>query len=362
MENRRETPDDLIDHPEAAALRALGLYFDLRPGEESRYDERSLRLAREDMAHHVKRLVQAELAGGDAALRDYLSWLKVLFRGLSISDDQVADSLRCAARAAAESLREPAASDVLGLGDRAADLYARLDAEAGRYGGPGPAPGTTVHAYVRTLVDGRRDLARKVVDAELDRGVSVRDLYLDLFQPAQREIGRLWHTREISVAQEHFATAATQYLMSELYPRLVSQSRPNGRLLVAAAAQGELHEIGIRMVADFFQAEGWDTRYFGANLPADSLLSEVDRLKPDLVALSATLPENVRWISRFVESLRSRGPRRPAVLVGGLPFLVSEGLWRQVGADATGSDCREAVDVGTRLAAEREGRGGRDRP
>jgi len=344
--------EDLLEDPVGAAGDALDRLFILRPDLRTRYDEGNLRRAREDMAHHVRKQAQAAFSGGDASLRDYLSWLKVLFRGLRIPDDLIEDSLRCAGQAAAAVLKEPDSSAILGWADQAAAVYARLDTEAGRYGGPGPAPGTPVHAYVRILVDGRRDLARKVVDAELARGVSVRTLYLDLFQPAQREIGRLWHTREISVAQEHFATAATQYLMSELYSRLISQSPPNGRILVAAAAQGELHEVGIRMVADFFQADGWDARYFGANLPMESLLSEVDRIRPDLVALSATMPENVRWIARFIDQIRTRDTRRPAILVGGLPFLVSEGLWRDIGADASGSDCEAAVAAGNRIAAE----------
>ncbi len=351
----------LIEEPEAAARDALESLFALRPDLESRYDEEKLAKARRDMAHHIRRLAAALSAGGDGSLGDYLGWLKTLFRGIGLPDDLIADSLRCAGRAAAARLEGPQAGEMLELAEGAASRYAVLDPAESGYGIEGPGCGSKVHAYVRTLVDGRRDLAGKVVDAELSRGRSVRDLYLELFQPAQREIGRLWHVHEISVAQEHFATAATQYLMSELYPRLISQSRPNGRVLVAASAQGELHEVGIRMVADFFQADGWDSRYFGANLPADSLLAEVERLRPDLIALSATLPENVRWISRVVEALRARETGRPAVLVGGLPFLVSEGLWRRIGADATGSDCREAVEIGNRIAAERAGPNGKVR-
>ncbi len=349
MGRNARTLEDLIERPDEAAGTALDLLFESRPELKDRYDGRSLLRAREDMAHHVRRLAQSGLPGGEAAFRDYISWLKVLFRGLRLPDDLVEDSLRCAGRAAAAVLGEEDARAIRDRADRASELYARMDPDAEGYGSGGPPPGTAVHAYVRSLVDGQRDRARMVVDAELSRGVSIRSLYLDLFQPAQREVGRLWHVREISVAQEHFATAATQYLMSELYPRLIAQSRTNGRVLVAACAQGELHEVGIRMVADFFQAEGWDSRYFGANLPADSLLAEVERLRPDLVALSATLPENVRWIARSIEALRSRDPRRPAVLVGGFPFLIAEGLWKEIGADATGSDCEKAVEAGTRL-------------
>ena len=45
--------------------------------------------------------------------------------------------------------------------------------------------------------------------------------------------------------------------------------------MVATCIGGELHEIGIRMVADFFEMEGWDTYYLGANTPADAVVAEL---------------------------------------------------------------------------------------
>jgi hypothetical protein len=39
----------------------------------------------------------------------------------------------------------------------------------------------------------------------LDQSDSVRELYLNVLLPAQEEIGRMWLTGEINVAEEHFA-------------------------------------------------------------------------------------------------------------------------------------------------------------
>ncbi len=58
---------------------------------------------------------------------------------------------------------------------------------------------------------------------------TARRLYLDLFQPAQRELGRLWLLRKIGVAQEHFASAATQRLISARRPALFAGAEPSGR-------------------------------------------------------------------------------------------------------------------------------------
>ena len=88
----------------------------------------------------------------------------------------------------------------------------------------------------------------------VEQGTPARDIYLQVFQPAQREVGRLGQTNRISVALEHYVTAATQPIMSQLYPRIFSPEK-TGRRLIATCVGGELHEIGVRMVADFFEMD-----------------------------------------------------------------------------------------------------------
>lgn len=94
----------------------------------------------------------------------------------------------------------------------------------------------------------------------------MKSIYLEVLQPVQREIGNLWQTNEVSVAQEHYCTAATQLIMGRLYPYLHLAPR-NGKRVVVACVGGELHEVGARMVADILEMEGWDSYYLGANTP-----------------------------------------------------------------------------------------------
>ena len=75
----------------------------------------------------------------------------------------------------------------------------------------------------------------------MDAGADVRDIYLWVFQRCLHEVGRLWQTNRISVAQEHFCTASTQMVMSLLYPKVFSSER-KGLRMVAACVGGDLHE------------------------------------------------------------------------------------------------------------------------
>lgn len=204
-------------------------------------------------------------------------------------------------------------------------------------------------AYLDALLVGERHRASQLVLDAVEEGTSVKEIYLNVFQPCQREIGRLWQRNEVSVAEEHYVTAATQLIMSQLYPRIFS-ARKTGRRLVATCVGGELHEIGVRMVADFFEMEGWDTYYLGANTPTDSVLETLESRQPDLLGISATITFNLDGVIDLVRKVRSADIGDGLhILVGGRPFNQAKGLWERVGADAYALDAQEAIQKAEEL-------------
>ncbi len=203
--------------------------------------------------------------------------------------------------------------------------------------------------YVDLLLAGERHRAADLVVAHADAGVSVKDLYLQVFAPAQVEIGQRWQRNEITVAHEHYCTAATQLIMSMLYPRMFRGER-NGRRLVAATVAGNLHEIGARMVADFFEFDGWDTYFTGADTPLRAVVASVAEREAHVVALSATLSQHVAGLADLIAALRAEPATADVlVLVGGRPFRYDTELWQRIGADGTATDAQGAVDLATAM-------------
>jgi methanogenic corrinoid protein MtbC1 len=201
----------------------------------------------------------------------------------------------------------------------------------------------TYNGYISALRQGDRRLALQTARSALEDGVDIRDLYLGVFQPAMHEVGRLWEVTEITVAQEHLATAITQSVMAQLYSYIFSRS-PIGRTMVATCIGGELHELGIRMVADFFEIEGWDVYYLGANMPIEDVISMVYEQQAELLAISVTLNSHVPRARDLIRALRNTDLGKSVkVLIGGQPINRSPEMFRAIGADMTASDAREAV-------------------
>src|SRR5690606_538709 len=139
-------------------------------------------------------------------------------------------------------------------------------------------------SYLDAIVHGRRTDAFDVVERGSAAGLDVRTCYLEVFQPALRELGRLWQENRLSVAEEHLATAITQSAMLRLYAGLdIPES--DGPLLIAACAETERHEIGLRMLCDLLETEGWDTVFLGPSVPTESLVEMIQARRPDVVAL-----------------------------------------------------------------------------
>jgi methanogenic corrinoid protein MtbC1 len=203
----------------------------------------------------------------------------------------------------------------------------------------------TYTSYLDAIREGDRQSAFRVVDEAREAGMELDRLYVEVFQPAMREIGRLWQENQLSVADEHVATAITQAAMARAFEQVFAWGRGEGHSLVAACADTERHEVGLRMICDLLELRGWDTTYLGATVPVESLVTMVERKKPDAVALSVAIAPHLPRLRMMIEQIRSLIADPPLILVGGRPFLQDPTLATRLGADLTAEDAVQAVEL-----------------
>jgi MerR family transcriptional regulator, light-induced transcriptional regulator len=204
--------------------------------------------------------------------------------------------------------------------------------------------------YLELLLAAKRKDAVELVNNALDQGLTLEDLYLGVLQPAMRKVGRLWQLNEISVAQEHYVSAATQLIISQLYPRLLDGPR-NGKVMIAGCISSNLHEIGLRFLCDIFELRGWDTHFYGANTPTRGLLDIIRTRRPDIVAIGATLASQLPPVASFISEMRQDpATAQVRILVGGTAFWGNEDLWKEMGADGFAADALTAVRVASELS------------
>jgi methanogenic corrinoid protein MtbC1 len=301
---------------------------------------------------HVTSLDEAVRQGSPALFASYIGWAKVLMASQSTPDpsgEELVSSLASVRAAIAEQVGEW--TPMLVLLDTTIELVPAMPATSPSMIDPSAPHAELARRYLDMLLGNRRRDASTMILEAVESGASVQDIYLHVFQPTQYEIGRLWELNELSVAQVHLATATTQMIMSQLYPHVLSHS-PLSRTIVSACVSEDLHELGSRVLVDFFAMEGWDTHYLGASTPPDVLSDFAAKVQADVVALSVTMIDHIPRLVETIAAVRETSPDT-VILVGGYPFLHDPQLCQSVGADGTATDASKAMAVAWQLVEAR---------
>lgn len=185
--------------------------------------------------------------------------------------------------------------------------------------------------YLDAILTNQTRLAYQVIADARKQGIPLAQIFESILAKVMYEVGELWHKNVITVEKEHYATSVTQTILSGFYDEIFEQPRKEFTL-VSCSIGSELHEMGIRMLSDIMEYQGWDTFYLGAALPPNAILSAIEEHKPDIVALSVTMPPYLAICEDVVNKIREKHPQMK-IAVGGQAFRSTDRLWEKWNVD-----------------------------
>lgn len=342
------TPAQAADVLESAANplveASLIQFYAIHPDLREAHGPQGVRRCREDCHYHVSFLASALRNDAPDSFVDYMRWVQNVLR----NHNRASEGLLRMIEIIGQHIRHRLSNDVWRHAQPVLDaaLHAlQEDAPiASSISGLSTPGSPLMQQYLGAVLAGNRLQAQSLVLTAFREGLTIRDVYLDVFQPALYELGLLWEKGQVSVAQEHLATAITQTILSALYAEVPMNFYRDESALVACLS-GNYHQIGPRMVADLLALEGFDTRFLGANTPENSLLEMIEETRPQVVGLPSTMNWHVDAIRQTIDHIRADfHTYRPTIMVGGLAFNLIDGLWQRVGGDVWGPDAGQAID------------------
>jgi len=162
-------------------------------------------------------------------------------------------------------------------------------------------------------------IARFTVDAVVSR----------VLLPVLNAIGTRWESGDVSVAEEHFATAL-------LRGRMLSLGRNwgagGGPLALLAAPPGEQHDLGLIAFGLVLRERGWRIALLGSDTPIETISDAVAKLAPNAVVLAAVAREPFEAVADQIRALAGATP----VLIGGEG--ADDELAERIGARSLQSD------------------------
>lgn len=337
--------EQLRDSADEAIAATVERQYRRHPELVERFGERGREACRTDIRHHIDYLCAAVDSRRNQPFVDYLRWVAEVLKSRGVEANHLNNSLDDLAGFYRERLNEKDLAQILAVLDAgraalaaAAALPAALPAEDHHL----PPALPQKDAYLALLLAGQRVAAQQLVSERMTAGVPLATVNVRIIQPAMYDVGRLWQANRISVAQEHLATAISQYVMANAFS-LAEFDAPLARTAIFANVESNHHALGLRMISDAFETAGWTAQFLGANVPDQFLIGQVDALRPDLLGLSVSMPQQLEATRRLIGRLHAdMGQACPVIMLGGRTINALDDVWRDLGADLWVADAEYA--------------------
>ncbi|MFN2137441.1 MAG: MerR family transcriptional regulator, partial [Candidatus Promineifilaceae bacterium] len=108
---------------------------------------------------------------------------------------------------------------------------------------------------------------------------------VQLLQAGLSKIGDSWYQGQVTIQQEHFASAMSVQRLE----MLIAATPPPARSerIIIASAEDDFHVFSPLLFTFLLRRRGWDVIYLGANMPAAALEETVAQVKPHMLIVSA---------------------------------------------------------------------------
>ncbi len=208
---------------------------------------------------------------------------------------------------------------------------------------------------VRLLLTREAEAAIAFVEVFRMRGTTTSSLYLGIITDAARILGELWEDDRCDFTQVTVGLGRLQQLVRALSPNFqkaaVTHAHPDTVLLLPAP--GDQHTLGLVILSEFFQREGWHV----AGGPASTARDAEDLVRDiwvDVAGFSVGSTSRLDSVTSLIRAVRRVSRNRDiGVMVGGPLFLHQPDLVARVGADIGAADAQAAVRQASGLIAMR---------
>ncbi len=217
-------------------------------------------------------------------------------------------------------------------------------AEASIGPGPSPVPGPELRGLMqhllRAFVTFNTSEANRIV--EVARGSrNTESVCLGLLLPALAEVRVKWSRREMSAPEERFAQ---QFVRSFLFSVFhVSPDHADAPLVIVACGPREYDEVGALTQAVFWRRAHFRVAYLGADIDGATLVDEMRKQRPALVALHISSAQRVRTLARLAKDFTRLGAPRPIFAFSGPVFVRNPELKNKVQGVYLGDDAWQAT-------------------
>ncbi len=199
------------------------------------------------------------------------------------------------------------------------------------------------HVIEWNIIDGEHEDTVGLIRPALDATITARTLIAGPMAAGIAEVGRRFKMDEYFLPEVMMSAKCMHAALAVLKPLIIAEKSEEIGTVVVGTVQGDLHDIGKKIVAMMLEAAGFTVVDLGVTVPPEDFIAAIREHRPQIVGFSALLTTTMNMQWETIKLIKAEGLRENVkVFVGGAP--ISQAWCDKIGADAYAADALIAVD------------------
>jgi len=199
------------------------------------------------------------------------------------------------------------------------------------------------HELEWNIIDGAHEDTVGFINEALGGDVTARTLISGPMATGIAEVGRRFKMDEYFLPEVMMSAKCMHEALGRLRPLILEEKSEEVGTVVVGTVQGDLHDIGKKIVAMMMEAAGFTVHDLGVTVPPEDFIAAIREHHPQIVGFSALLTTTMNMQWETLKVITAEGLRDDVkVFVGGAP--ISQTWCDKIGADAYGMDALVAVE------------------
>jgi len=199
------------------------------------------------------------------------------------------------------------------------------------------------HVIEWNIIDGEHMDSKEFIREALEKEISARTLIAGPMATGIAEVGRRFKMDEYFLPEVMMSAKCMHAALELLKPLIIAEKTEDVGTVVVGTVQGDLHDIGKKIVAMMLEAAGFTVVDLGVTVTPDEFIEAIREHDPVIVGFSALLTTTMNMQWETLKRITAEGMRENVkVFVGGAP--ISQNWCDKIGADAYGIDALVSVE------------------
>ena len=147
-----------------------------------------------------------------------------------------------------------------------------------------------INEAIRSVIAGDEDAATKVANTVIAEGINPIDIISESFAQGMIKVGDLFANEQYALPKVLLSADAMRSALDLLAPHIPREAvEKKLGTVVIGTVQGDIHDIGKRIVATMLEVYGFKVHDLGRDVPLENFIEKVKEVDADIVAASALM-------------------------------------------------------------------------